>query len=92
VEVSHLVVYDIASSRRREAVADVLVTCGARVQLSVFEIEVPDNHSILELRERLDGIIDADEDQIRIYPVGHGDVAMVLGNRVLEERRDFWIL
>ncbi len=92
MEVIHLVVYDVASSRRREAVSDLLVTCGARVQLSVFEIEVQDQSAIATLRSKLEEVIDPDEDQIRIYPVGHGDLAVILGNRTLEERRDFWIL
>lgn len=87
----HLVVYDIASSGRREAVANVLAACGARVQLSVFEIEVPDPLALVAVLGRLGELIDPDEDQVRIYGVGAGANA-VLGNRELEERRDFWIL
>jgi len=89
--VIHLVVYDIASSSRREDVANVLAACGARVQLSVFEIEVPGPLGLVAVLERLRQLIDEDEDQVRVYGVRSG-AAVVLGNRELEERRDFWIL
>lgn len=89
-----VVVYDVASSRRREGVSGALGGCGARVQLSVFEVEVPDEVAFGQLRDRLAGLIDSDEDQVRMYRVGSTgqEPAVVLGNRVLEERRDYWIL
>jgi len=89
-----LIAYDIADDRRREAVSATLSACGARVQLSVFECELPDPVALTVLLARLREAIDADDDQIRMYPLPL-DVERqlkILGNRTLEERRDFYIV
>lgn len=88
-----LVAYDIASDRRRAEVAAVLADLGPRVQLSVFEVELPGPRARAELVRRLAAILDEDEDQVRIYDLHSLDARRtILGNRVLEERQPFHIV
>ena len=94
MEVIYLVTYDIADDRRRESVAAALAAYGARVQLSVFECELPDATAVERLKTRILELIDIHEDQVRLYHLPHrtGQVAEILGLRRLEERADFWIV
>lgn len=90
-----LVVYDIASSPRREAVSGVLAARGFRVQFSVFEYEVESVVERTRLAEHLSALIDPVEDQIRIYvltSVAGVPERIVLGQREIEEPRGFWLL
>ncbi|MDA2810529.1 CRISPR-associated endonuclease Cas2 [Nocardiopsis sp. RSe5-2] len=90
----YLVCYDIADDDRREEVSDLLSGYGPRVQYSVFEAAVTGPEAYEELTRGLRGLIEQDEDQVRIYPLRVPDLDKVtgLGNRRLEERDDFWIL
>lgn len=90
----YLVCYDIADDDRRQAVSELLAGYGPRVQYSVFEVAVPSPHVFDELREALKEAIEPDEDQVRVYPLRVPDLdkVMVLGERRLEERQDFWIV
>jgi CRISPR-associated protein Cas2 len=63
-----IIAYDIPDDSRRNKVAKCLEDYGRRIQFSVFEIDVPD-HDYRDMRERLTGIIDHDEDQIRFFPI-----------------------
>lgn len=90
-----LVAYDIASSPRREAVAEVLAARGFRVQFSVFEYEVESVAEQTGLAEHLSALIDPVEDQIRIYVVSLAagvPECIVLGEREIEEPKGFWNL
>jgi CRISPR-associated protein Cas2 len=75
-------------------VATLLSGYGPRVQLSVFECELPTSREARELRGKLRNLIDPVEDQIRLYPLDQSAARglVVLGARVLEERQDFWIV
>lgn len=90
----YLIAYDIGDDRRREAVSVLLSAYGARVQLSVFECDLPDLPAVRHLTGRLRGLIDRVEDQVRVYPLPAGSTRSVeiIGNRTLEERADFWIV
>jgi len=90
----YLIAYDIADDRRREDVATVLSGYGPRVQLSVFECELRSRREAAALRAKLRTLIDAVEDQVRIYPLDEKTArgVVVLGARVIEERQDFWII
>jgi CRISPR-associated protein Cas2 len=90
----YVITYDIADDGRREDVATLLSGYGPRVQLSVFECELPASRQARELRGKLRCLIDPVEDQIRLYPLDQSAARglMVLGARVLEERQDFWIV
>lgn len=94
MEVIYLVAYDIADDRRREEVAAILSSYGARVQLSVFECELADPATVATVTGLLKRAIEPAEDQIRLYPLPAGSVrgTEIIGNRRLEERADFWIV
>lgn len=90
----YLIAYDIADDQRREDVATLLSGYGPRVQLSVFECELPNSRDAAKLRGKLRELIDPVEDQVRIYSLDQVAARnrVVLGARVLEERQDFWIV
>lgn len=91
---TYLISYDIADDGRRSDVSDLLAGHGARVQYSVFEVTLPTKKEVQRLRGRLRKLIDRDEDQIRLYPLPGPALneLVILGNRRLEERADFWII
>jgi CRISPR-associated protein Cas2 len=69
-----LVTYDVATAdaKGRKRLARVAKACldfGQRVQNSVFECQV-DPAQWAELRHRLEGIINPDEDSLRYYYLG----------------------
>lgn len=61
-----LVTYDIPNDSRRVKVATALEGYGQRVQFSVFEIWVTGAMQ-RELRQTLEGLIDAEQDSVRLY-------------------------
>jgi CRISPR-associated protein Cas2 len=89
-----LITYDIADDRRREDVATLLSGYGPRVQLSVFECDLRSRREAIDLRLKLRNLIDAVEDQVRLYPLDDRAARdrVVLGARIIEERQDFWIV
>ena len=89
-----VVTYDVADDTRRERLATLLSGYGPRVQLSVFECMVRSKAEIKELRAKIHGLIDREEDQVRLYDVGQegANRTVVIGAREIEERRDFWII
>lgn len=89
-----IISYDIVSDDRRGEVSDLLSTCGARVQLSVFECTFRTKRDLVALRATLRRIIDDNDDQIRIYLLDKTvmDTRTILGRRRLEERADFYII
>jgi CRISPR-associated protein Cas2 len=62
------VTYDIANDRRRLKVMKTLEGYGRRVQYSVFECELRPA-DLERLRRRLEGLIQAEEDDVRFYPL-----------------------
>lgn len=60
--------YDSPHDRRRTKVLKALEGYGERVQYSVFECEVRPV-DLPRLRERLESLLQADEDDIRLYPL-----------------------
>ncbi len=61
-----VVAYDIADDRRRARLAKKLIDFLPRVQMSVFEGELPENR-LPRLRQVLEDAIDPGEDSVRIY-------------------------
>lgn len=91
----HLVIaYDVADDGRRERLATLLSAYGPRVQLSVFECLVPTTKAARDLRGRIRELIDAVEDQVRVYRLSAeaANQVVVLGAREVEERADFWVV
>jgi CRISPR-associated protein Cas2 len=63
-----LVAYDIAQARRLQRVAKLMERYGVRVQKSVFECRLTEARR-KEMTERLVGVLEPGEDQVRIYSV-----------------------
>lgn len=64
----YLVCYDIVNDRRREKVAKLLQAYGIRVQKSVFEC-ILDTEQLERLQKRLRRCLNAQQDQLRFYPL-----------------------
>jgi CRISPR-associated protein Cas2 len=92
--VAYVVAYDIADDERREDVAMFLSGYGPRVQLSVFEVELPDPDAAQAFRDWLHAMIDKDDDQIRLCRLTPETMSqrLIYGARRIEERMDFWIV
>jgi CRISPR-associated protein Cas2 len=92
--VAYVVAYDIADDERREDVAMFLSRYGPRVQLSVFEVELPDAQAAVAFRDQLRAMIDHDDDQVRLYRLSPEVInqRLIYGARRVEERMDFWIV
>lgn len=76
-----LLTYDVDTTtaegaKRLRRVAKLCEGYGLRVQKSVFEI-VADDKDLLQLLDRVDAIIDADRDNIRLYRLPHNGLAEV---------------
>lgn len=63
-----VIAYDTPSSRRRRKLAKLLEGYGMRVQWSVFECQLR-QEQLEQLRRRLERLIVAEEDSIRLWPV-----------------------
>jgi CRISPR-associated protein Cas2 len=92
--IAYVVAYDIADDQRREDIAMFLSGYGPRVQLSVFEAELPNAQAATMFRDRLRAMIDPDDDQIRLYRLTPHALTerLVYGARHIEERTDFPIV
>lgn len=62
----YLVSYDIVDDRKRTAVSKVLLGYGNRVQKSVFECVITEKQ-FMELRERVERLLDFEWDSVRYY-------------------------
>ncbi|MDL1901919.1 CRISPR-associated endonuclease Cas2 [Anaerolineae bacterium CFX9] len=88
-----IVSYDIPNDKRRGKVAKILEGYGRRAQYSVFECEISD-----EQREKLERAlqreIDAEEDDIRFYPMNRADLKRVrlLGRAELYRARGWYMV
>ena len=62
-----LVAYDVPDDRRRTKIANLLEDYGDRVQYSVFEI-FASSEELQRMIVRMKGVIEENEDSIRLYP------------------------
>jgi CRISPR-associated protein Cas2 len=61
-----VVSYDVVDDKKRTQMAKALKNYGERVQKSVFECRVDDQHFI-RLKQSLEKIMDMNEDSVRFY-------------------------
>ena len=61
-----VIAYDIANTKRRNKIANVLLNYGTRVQYSVFECRITKTQRI-ELGDKIDKIINSKQDIVSIY-------------------------
>lgn len=71
-----VVSYDVVDDKRRTKVHNTLKDFGTRVQYSVFECTL-DAAKLLTLSQRLERLIDAGQDSIRMYHLCEGDVRKI---------------
>ena len=64
----YLIAYDITSDKRRAKVHKALRGFGQWTQYSVFECFLNEKQ-YLQLRQRLDKILEASQDSVRFYPL-----------------------
>jgi CRISPR-associated protein Cas2 len=72
-----VVAYDCPCDKRRRRIAVLLEGYGVRVQESVFECELP-SEVVLRLQSRLQRLINADEDAIRLWPLSRSCCARIV--------------
>ncbi|MDQ7074743.1 MAG: CRISPR-associated endonuclease Cas2 [Gammaproteobacteria bacterium] len=75
---AYLAAYDIADSKRLRRVAKCLSQVGIRMQYSLFYLPLSVVERVALLQE-LAGLIKADEDDVRLYPVPKRGKITVLG-------------
>ena len=63
-----VITYDISDNKRRYRVARALSAYGERVQYSAFECRL-DDREVSQLRQQVNGMIDAEADSVRWYPL-----------------------
>jgi CRISPR-associated protein Cas2 len=63
----YLVCFDIVDDRIRDKVGKVLKGYGYRVQKSVFECPDLTEHQFLRLKDKIEQLIDFNEDNVRYY-------------------------
>lgn len=74
---SWVIAYDSPSHRRRRKLAKLLEGYGLRVQWSVFECQLrPDQ--LVQLRQRLERLVQPGEDSVRLWPVPQRSCAQVI--------------
>lgn len=88
-----IVSYDIPNDKRRNKVAKILTGYGRRAQYSVFECEINDEQRD-KLERALKREIDAEEDDIRFYPMNRADLKRVrlLGRAELYRARGWYMV
>lgn len=85
----YLICYYITDDRARSRVAKKLTRAGDRVQYSVFEVvSTPDQ--IIRLFDRLTGLVDPDQDSVRLYRLGGKRSVRKFGRAVLDEATRGW--
>lgn len=88
-----IVSYDIPNDKRRSKVAKILEGYGRRAQYSVFECEI-NSEQCKKLEQALKRLIDAEEDDIRFYPMNRADLkrTRLLGRAELYRARGWYIV
>ena len=89
----YLVSYDIPDDRRRVRLAKALLDFGRRVQYSVFECLL-DRDLLVQMTDRIEGIIDEVDDSVRIYGLCAGCEKMirVMGTGEVSKDEEVYIL
>lgn len=88
-----IVSYDIVNDKRRTKVAKTLEGYGRRAQYSVFECEISDEQR-KQLEKILTRLINAEEDDIRFYPMNSADLKRVrlLGRAELYRAKGWYMV
>jgi len=63
-----IIAYDIKDPRRLLKVAKIMEDYGVRVQLSIFEADLPDK-TFRAMRARVEKVIDPEQDGVKYFPL-----------------------
>ncbi len=88
-----IVAYDIADPRRLSRVAKIMADYGARVQKSIFEVELTPN-AFLEMKGRVDKVIVFAADGVKYFPLCRkcaGTVEVIGKGQLTDADRAFYI-
>ncbi|MFN3929159.1 MAG: CRISPR-associated endonuclease Cas2 [Thermoflexus sp.] len=90
IRMLYVIAYDIPDDRRRTRVHKILTGFGKWTQYSVFECFLSEKERVM-LMEKLRGVLKADEDSVRFYPLCGACVARVetVGSEKPKEERVF---
>ena len=72
----YLICYDIADPRRVQKMGRELDKLAIRIQYSVFYAPSATQEMLFDIIETIDGIIEPEEDDVRIYTVLHAGVRL----------------
>ncbi|MBM4141891.1 MAG: CRISPR-associated endonuclease Cas2 [Nitrospira sp.] len=75
---NYLVCYDITEPRRLSRVFKLIKGKGLHIQYSVFHCSLT-WQTLLELKEKLNRIIDEKNDDVRIYPLPSEEKVIIMG-------------
>lgn len=88
-----IITYDVTDDKRREKIATQLKNYGQRVQKSVFECYL-EKEQLIELKEKLEKIMDFAEDNIRYYYLCKKDEKNIkfLGENIIYKNEDYFMV
>ncbi len=78
MKANYLVCYDISEPRRLARVYKLMKGKGLHIQYSVFHCSLT-WPNLLEIKEKLNYLIDEEEDDIRIYPLPSEEKVIIMG-------------
>jgi len=89
----YMICFDVCDPKRLRQVAREMENFGKRVQLSVFECILDDNE-LNNLLNRIETLINKDEDSIRCYPLCPKDIkgVMIDGRGEITSDPDFHVI
>lgn len=78
MKANYLVCYDIGNPKRLSKVFRLMKGWGLHIQYSVFHCSLT-WPKLIELKERLNSIVEEQEDDVRIYPLPSEEKVIVMG-------------
>ena len=89
-----MVSYDIVDDRTRLKVMKFLKDFGTRVQLSVFECDLPDEKHFRRMKQGVEELINKREDRVRYYPICKSCLkkTVISGWGEIEEDEGFYVV
>ena len=78
MKANYIVCYDIRDPRRLARVYKLMKGRGLHIQYSVFHCRLT-CPNLFELKEKLAGLIDEDNDDVRIYPLPAEEKIIIMG-------------
>lgn len=89
----YVICFDVMDDKRLRKVATQMENFGKRVQYSIFECHL-DANELHELQQRIDSIIDSQEDHLRYYRLCGKDLPKIQidGRGTVSTESDYYLL